>query len=192
MVLSMRTRCTTALILVASLSSACSKKDADRTRTEPPASPPPPTSSTEPGTPAQPSTPGAPGGAAFSVPRLSITGGPQAGSYTVTADRPACSFGLVGKDTWGIQYTAEGESQPRSIQAMIFGVPRGGGETSELTFTVAFARPLHVQTREGMPNSGSGTISVKGGDTPIITVSVTTKDGESIDAEIHCLRMVGS
>jgi hypothetical protein len=43
-----------------------------------------------------------------------------------------------------------------------------------------------------MPSSGSGTVTIKGGDTPVITVKATTRDGEAIDAEIHCQRLAGS
>jgi hypothetical protein len=142
-----------------------------------------------------PSTPeAAAGGNAFVLENLTITGGEYAGTYTASAASAACSYGIAGADTWGIQFS-ESDQNPGSIQAIIPDVPREGGQTSTFNLGVqprGMRGHMTIDTRgSGFPERGSGTVTIEGGTPATISIRGTTAEDAQIEAEIRCNQVIG-
>lgn len=130
--------------------------------------------------------------------RVVLTGGPDAGTYTATAD-PLCTNGVIGEGGWGVQYsTADltGEKDFTSLQLVYYpdGPPAGEamfGDTPLLvTVTIGpmlEGRTYEISVKEAAEESaGEGSVTVQDGDRPVIEVSGTTDDGVGIEATINC------
>jgi hypothetical protein len=133
----------------------------------------------------------------FVLENLTITGGDYAGTYTASATRAACSYGLAGANTWGIQFS-ESDQNPSSIQAIIPDVPREGGQTSAFNVGIqprGMRGHLMIETRgseSGFAERGNGTVTVQRGTPTTISIRGTTAEGTQIQAEIRCNQVLGS
>ena len=147
-----------------------------------------------------PTTAPAGGGQSVSV---TLTGGPDAGTYTGT-DNPNCSVGIVGPGGWGTQYSVAdaADDQLSSLQLVS---PAAGAEDDPdsmfsgtkflMTVTIGplaetSARTYEVQVvteNSDDEPSGSGSARVvDSGATATIFANGTTADGVAIDAIVNC------
>jgi hypothetical protein len=153
------------------------------------------TSSTEPNPPA--------GGGAETV-KVVITGGPDAGTYTTSAD-PLCSHNIFGKGGWGTQYsTADltGDKDFTSLQLATWeGDPDPEGMFSDTKFLMSVTigpmtggRTYDVKVMtdaSGEESQGQGSATVQQGNPTVITATGTTANGEKIDATVTCPSVTG-
>jgi hypothetical protein len=147
-------------------------------------------------------TPAAPAAAGGETVRVVLTGGPDAGTYTTTAN-PNCSHGIFGKDGWGVQYSTgdmTGDKDFTSLQLVHWpGEPDPEGMFSDTKFLVTVTigplfegREYEVKVMTDPEFSqGEGSASVQEGNPTVITATGTTEDGVKIDATVTCPSVTG-
>ena len=138
------------------------------------------------------------GGGGSETVRVVLTGGPDAGTYTSSAD-PLCTHGLIGAGGWGVQYSTgdlTGDKDFTSLQVVHY--PDGAPEEAmfqgvNLLTTVTIGPLLEGRTYEIELNEdadetkGEGSASVtESGSNATITVSGTTAEGVGIEATVNC------
>ena len=133
---------------------------------------------------------------------VTLTGGPDAGTYTGT-DNPNCSLGLSGANTWGTQFSiiGAGQEQLSSFQLVApeGGVPDPesmfGGTVFLMTVTIgpfegtgSRAYEIAIYTEDSdKPTTGYGAADVTdNGATAVIHATGGTYDGVAIDATVTC------
>ena len=128
---------------------------------------------------------------------VTLTGGKHAGSYTGTGD-PLCTNGLVGPNSWGVQYSIQTATAEQFSSLQMVVKPKGSEsegmfEGTGFLMTVTIGPILEgtnyeVQVHEEPDRSkgqGSATIDDKGA-TAVIKATGTTADGVKIDATVNC------
>ena len=158
-------------------------------------------------------TPGATGSAApvpgGSVATVTLTGGPDAGTYTAAADiAPNCSQGIIGPEGWGVQLSnfAAADKELGSIQLVAAAPGMAdhedaffGGTEFLITITIGAALgetsrnyEIGVYTESAdKETSGEGSAQVTdNGTTAVIHATGTTADGVGIDATVNCPSVV--
>jgi hypothetical protein len=147
-----------------------------------------------------------PGGAVATV---TLTGGPDAGTYTAAADiAPNCSQGIIGPEGWGVQLSNfdAADNELGSIQLVAAAPGKAdepdaffGGTEFLITVTIgpALGETSHnyevgVYTDAAdKDTSGEGSAQVTdNGATAVIHATGTTADGVGIDATINCPSVV--
>jgi hypothetical protein len=133
---------------------------------------------------------------------LTITGGPLAGTYHTTSDEITCSYGLIGEDAWGNQYSIETEDPTTfsSLQLIVPNTAEAAIGTNEFLTTVSFGSlvvetldfdtsyTINTGTDSGTDGGeGQGTVIIEDhGDSAVVTINGTTEEGIGIEAVIQC------
>jgi hypothetical protein len=147
-----------------------------------------------------------PGGAVATV---TLTGGPDAGTYTAAADiAPNCSQGIVGPEGWGVQLSSldVGDKELGSIQLVAAAPGKADDENAffkgtVFLLTVTIGPSLGESSRNyeigvytdasDKETSGEGSAQVTdNGATAVIHATGTTADGVGIDATVNCPSVV--
>jgi hypothetical protein len=135
------------------------------------------------------------GGAAASDITLTLTGGPDAGTYEAHPKDLTCSYGLTDKDMWGNQYSTSDKSVKfSSLQLIVPSTTAAAAGTKEFLVTVTIGEIFNghdyeIDTQKGATGKGSGTVTVQAAPdhkTGVVTIKGTTKDNVGIDATIKC------
>lgn len=162
----------------------------------------PPTPSGVATTPAAVTAAPQPGGGVATV---TLTGGPDAGTYTAAADiAPNCSQGIIGPEGWGVQLSnfAAADNELGSIQLVSAAPGRAdddgaffGGTEFLITITIGAALGETSRNYEvgvytdsaDKETSGEGSAQITdNGSTAVIHATGTTEDGVGIDATVNC------
>ncbi|HET7117059.1 MAG TPA: hypothetical protein VFI29_11240 [Hanamia sp.] len=149
-----------------------------------------------------PATNDAPGsGAAGTEINVTLTGGPNAGTYTATSADPTCSEGLTGDNSFGNQYSEKGkaDNELSSLQLIIDDKDAAKKGTDKFYLKVAFGKILKGKSYEinggtsflEMPLTGSGKATLmESGSIKTVVVEGKTADGVGISATIKCNSMI--
>lgn len=124
-----------------------------------------------------------------SVIKVTLKGGPNEGTYTVTSAEPTCSMGLTGKNSFGNQYSVDGkkDNELSSVQMIINDADAAKNGTDKFMITISFGPLFQGKSYEIKENSGSGTATLsESGGTKTVTVNGKTKDGVGISATLTC------
>ena len=152
--------------------------------TEPPigqTSAPQPTQAPPAATDVPPATTSEPPPATGDVATVTLTGGPDAGTYNATGN-PNCSDGFVGTGVWGAQLIDEsGTSELTTIQMVI---PEEGIEDAHLNLSVTIG-PVLSGTTYSLFDVGTGDIT-DNGSSAVLHINGTTDEGVTIDATVNC------
>jgi hypothetical protein len=125
---------------------------------------------------------------------LAVTGGERAGTYEAESAESACSEGLAGRESWGVQYTAR-EPGPGlgSLQLIASGIDRPGGATARFGLGLVVGgfldgTRLEVETRPtARPQRGRGSVRIRdSAGRGTVTVEAITADSVRIEATIQC------
>jgi len=129
---------------------------------------------------------------------LTVTGGEKAGTYEVTTQDTTCSYGLVGEDSWGNQYSVLTEDSDAfsSLQLIVPSTQAAKAGTDAFLTTISFG-PLfslsgqgvsyEIDTRDPESARGQGTVTIEdSGSTARVTISGTTPEGVELEAVIEC------
>ncbi len=153
-----------------------------------------------PGQPTQAPAPPPAGGESVSV---TLTGGPDAGTYTGT-DNPNCSLGIIGPNGWGTQYSvADGPDNALSSLQLVSAAPGMADDEeaffqgTEFLITVTIGTLFADSSRDyevakytenaDKDSTGTGSATVADtGSTAVIHATGTTADGVGIDATVNC------
>ena len=128
---------------------------------------------------------------------VTLTGGPNAGTYHVTSKDPTCSEGLAGENSFGNQYSDNGkaDNELSSLQLIIDNKDAAKKGADKFSFEVKFGKLIggksySINTRDdnsGKPNDGSGTATLtESGSTKTVVIHGKTADGVGISATIKC------
>ena len=143
-----------------------------------------------------------PGGATGDVVSVVISGGADAGTYT-GSEEPNCSYGLIGPEGWGVQYSIADASAGTLSSLQLIAAAAGNeddedamfqGTAFKMTVTIAdgtIAGATYdvtvVSDASGSESEGTGSASVDdAGSTATIRATGTTIDGVKIDATVNC------
>jgi hypothetical protein len=130
-----------------------------------------------------------------SVITVIVTGGPHAGTHERRSSDATCSYGLIGADAWGNQYSDADITQGLSSLQLI--VPSGteaANGTSNFNATFTFGELFGdsstnytFEGREGSEKEGDGTVTISGTpDRATIKIEGEPAGGVTIDATIEC------
>ena len=178
-------RTAVAALMVASLTVACSKRDA--------ASDDSASADTNGGTvDASSALSGAPKGKVH----LEVTGGPHAGTYDAEMKDGGCSYGLAGEGSWGNQYSIDTKDakQFSSLQLIVPKAKAAASGTSSFQLTAGFgplfgdgAASYDVNTTGNGRQQGSGKVTVDdGGNTGKVSFDAKTGNGIGLKGTIDC------
>lgn len=127
---------------------------------------------------------------------LAVEGGPREGSYEVVLDETSCSYGLMGGDSWGNQYSTLTDDPEAfsSLQLIVPSTAEAATGTSDflttITFGELFAAGGTSYTIDGRSDGnprGEGTVTIRAdGDAATVIITGETEDGIKIHATIHC------
>ncbi|HUF31211.1 MAG TPA: hypothetical protein VMM77_11225 [Gemmatimonadaceae bacterium] len=124
---------------------------------------------------------------------VTLTGGPNAGTYTAASGSQTCSVGANGVDVWSSQFVDDtATSGLGSMQVMIPGEERARQGTGTFYFAMVLGNFMQgtdyvIETRPQTQNAGSGTARVVDtGESATITVEGVTRDSVQVRAEIRC------
>ncbi len=124
---------------------------------------------------------------------VTLTGGPNAGTYTASSGSQTCSVGANGEDVWSSQFVDDTASSGLgSMQVMIPGEERARQGTQTFYFAIVLGNFMQgtdyvIETRPQTQNAGGGTARVVDtGESATITVDGATRDSVQIHAEIRC------
>jgi hypothetical protein len=132
---------------------------------------------------------------------VTLTGGPNAGTYHVNSKDPTCSEDLTGKNSFGNQYSENGkkDNELSSLQLVINDIDSAKNGTNNFFLTIAFGSLLHGKsyiinsgsTAMSSKKSGSGkaTLTSSGG-TRTVVIEGKTDDGVGISATLKCNSLV--
>lgn len=118
---------------------------------------------------------------------VTLTGGPNAGTYTATSAETTCSEGLAGKNSFGNQYSAKGkaDNELSSLQLIIDDKNAAKLGTDKFSVEVKFGKLLggksySINTRDNSKEgSGKATLTESGG-TKTVMIEGKTADGVGI------------
>lgn len=146
----------------------------------------------------------APGGAApalgpATTVKVTVTGGPRAGSYSGSSRETICSLGILNKGQWGVQYSDANmqAAKPEAFTSFQFLGAKDeadGVRDSEDFFALVNFGPLIGEgsiaytikpADERSGGRGTATVEVRGA-TAAVTVKGETKEGVKIDARVDC------
>ncbi|SDM79928.1 hypothetical protein [Siphonobacter aquaeclarae] len=130
---------------------------------------------------------------------VTLTGGANAGTYTVSTPKTTCSKGLTGPASFGNQYSEKGKSDAEfsSLQLIVDDASAAGTGTDKFYVKVAFGKVLVGRKYEinGSSNpmagakTGKGTLSLKeGGGKKTVTLEGETADGVKIRVTLECFK----
>lgn len=147
-----------------------------------------------------------PGG---SVATVTLTGGPDAGTYAAAADiAPNCSQGIIGPEGWGVQLTnlVAANNELGSVQLVAAAPGKADDEGAffrgtEFLMTITIGPSFGTGSRNyeigvytdssDKETSGQGSAQVTdNGATAVIHATGTTADGVGIDATVNCPSVV--
>jgi hypothetical protein len=137
---------------------------------------------------------------------LAVTGGERPGTYEAESAEAACSEGLAGRGSWGVQYTdrragaagAAGAARGAgaalgSLQLVASDLDRPGGTTSRFGLGLVVGgfldgMRLEVETRPtARPQRGRGSVRIRdSAGRGTVTVEAMTADSVRIEATIQC------
>ena len=128
--------------------------------------------------------------------RLAVYGGAHAGTVDVQSQEVICTHGIVGGNSWGVQFTDPQLTTPLGSMQLIVPPYTASGPTRRFYLGVVFESFLEgvdheIETREGASRpGGDGVVSVTRQDTSAaLTVTGHTADGVGISARINCRRL---
>lgn len=138
------------------------------------------------------------GGTVTETVKVTLTGGPDAGTFEAQARDAGCSYGLTGPDSWGNQYSDNTVTTGlSSLQLIVPSTKAAAAGTDKFLTTVTIGKLLEgrsyeIETRDGeLKPGGSGTVTVKdSGNTGTVSITGTTKNNVKIDATITCNNVV--
>ncbi len=136
-------------------------------------------------------------GAEGSVIKVIITGGANAGTYTMTSETTTCSRNATGANSFGNQYSTRAATGLTSVQLIIGDAKKAAsGGTSDCYLSVRFGKLIGGTTYEfgklpasfnGGDSGGKGTAALSGsGNTTTSTIDGTTKSGVKLQVTIQC------
>lgn len=136
-------------------------------------------------------------GSAGSEISVTLTGGPNAGTYHVISKDPTCSEGLTGENSFGNQYSEKGkaDNELSSLQLIIDDKNAAKKGTDSFYIKVAFGKILQGKSYEinggsssmNMAKTGSGKATLmESGSTKTVVIEGKTADGVGISATIKC------
>jgi hypothetical protein len=128
---------------------------------------------------------------------VTLTGGPNAGTYTVTSKDPTCSEGLTSDHSFGNQYSEKDrkDNELSTVQLVIDDKDAAKTGTTHFSLEVGFGKLLDgksysINTRNdhsGRPAEGSGKATLmESGGARTVVIEGKTADGVSISATIKC------
>lgn len=132
---------------------------------------------------------------------VTLTGGPNAGTYHVNNKDATCSEGLTGKNSFGNQYSENGRSDNElsDLQLVIPDKDSAKNGTNNFFLTITFGKLLQGKcyvidsgsTSMSSKKSGSGkaTLTESGG-TKTVVIEGRTDDGIGISATVTCNSLV--
>jgi hypothetical protein len=143
------------------------------------------------------------------VATVTLTGGPDAGTYTAAADiAPNCSQGIIGPEGWGVQLSNfdAADNELGSIQLVSAAPGKADDEDAffggtEFLITITIGPALGETSRNyevgvytdsaDKETSGEGSAQITdNGTTAVIHATATTTDGVGIDATVNCPSVV--
>jgi hypothetical protein len=129
---------------------------------------------------------------------LTVEGGEKAGTYEAKTEDTTCSYGLVGEDSWGNQYSIDTQDPDAfsSLQLIVPSTKAAETGTNAFLTTISFG-PLFSLSGEGVSYeidsrdpgsaSGEGTVTIEdNGNTARVTITGTTAEGVGLEAAIEC------
>ncbi len=122
---------------------------------------------------------------------VTLTGGPNAGTYQASSKESTCSMGLTGEKSFGNQYSEadKGEKELASVQLIADDYDEAKGGTSKFNIMIGFGKLLGGASYSLDPekNSGSGKLTItETGTGRIATIEGKTKEGVGVKAVITC------
>lgn len=128
---------------------------------------------------------------------VTLTGGPNAGTYTASSADPTCSEGLTGANSFGNQYSVKGKADNEfsSLQLIIDNKDAAKKGTDQFYIKVAFGKILQGKKYEinggtsflTLAKTGSGKATLmESGSAKTVVVEGKTADGVGISATIKC------
>ena len=133
--------------------------------------------------------------------KVTITGGPNAGTHEASGTRGGCSAGMTGPGSFGNQLSNPKDTDKtklNSVQLIVPDAKKAAGGSGEFFVMVAFG-PLMARgaeyTIDTQPTSakkrGSGKVTVQdGGKTATVTFSGTTAEGVKLEGRIDCRSVI--
>src|SRR3954471_24515874 len=73
--------------------------------------------------------------------KLTITGGPNAGTHEASTERGGCTYGFAGPGSWGNQLSDPKDKDPKKLNSLQLIVPdakKAAGGSPEFLLTVGF------------------------------------------------------
>jgi hypothetical protein len=132
--------------------------------------------------PGQPTTAPPPGGGGGATATVTLTGGPDAGTYSAEGN-PNCSYGLVGQGIWGAQFSVDaGEGELSSVQ---FVWPEPNVEDAHFSVSVSIGPLLSGNTYSIRDEEGTGE-ATRNGSGAVLHGTGTDAEGVTIDATVNC------
>ena len=132
---------------------------------------------------------------AATVMRVTLTGGPSAGTYTAKSTERTCSVGgTQGDDVWANSFADMNAQSGLSVfQLTTTPVQRTSGKGQTDKFSVAFSIGNPMSSKDYTIDSksakatGSGTLTLNDtGSNAVLTIKGTTAAGVGVDAVIVC------
>jgi hypothetical protein len=123
-----------------------------------------------------------------------VTGGPHAGRYESRSAEATCSYGLIGADSWGNQFsTTEAKTGLTSLQLIVPSGAAAATGTSEFKATFTFGEMLGTNTTydiegtKGFEPKGSGRVTITGGpNNATVRIEAEPEPGVRIEATLQC------
>lgn len=121
--------------------------------------------------------------------KVTIAGGPNAGSYETSTERGGCSTGVTGANSFGVQISNPKEKDGKKLNSVQVDVP-DKAKPAEFMVQAAFGSVLNrtatyvIDTRK---KKGSGSIAIaEQGATASVKFSGTTADGVKLEGAVDC------
>ena len=132
-----------------------------------------------------------------SVIKVTITGGPNAGTYNLSSAETTCSRGATGPNSFGNQYSTRAAQGLTSVQLIISDAKKAAsGGTSDCYLSVRFGKLIGGTKYEfgklpasfgGGDSGGKGSATLSGSGNNITSIiEGTTKAGVKIQVTIQC------
>lgn len=121
--------------------------------------------------------------------KVTLAGGPNAGTHETSTDHAGCSTGLTGKNSFGVQISNPKDKDPKKLNSVQLDLP-DRSKANEFTMTVGFG-PLIGRTASYTINTragkGNGSLALAdNGTTANAKISGTTADGVKLEVAIEC------
>lgn len=131
------------------------------------------------------------------VMRVTIRGGPRAGTYEKTSADPTCTVGFAEEGAWGNAASDIEDSEGLTGIDLIVPDPAAAVEgTRDFLFTAYFdertdeSNRIHIEPAKG---TGSGTVRIEDrGRSGRVSMSGQTGDGVGVEATIDCKQIIRS